>query len=141
MAQFYYPNQIWTRDCSDIYQIYTGGITISDDVMLTVGSDLNGASPRFTLTCISTGGPATTVTWTRDPGPVMGDEMSVLDTTTTATTAQYTHTLTVTGRLGGLYTCTVANDKPSEYSEQLNVQGLQSITQYPYFRSTSFDKA
>ena len=92
--------------------------------MLTVDSDLNGASPQFTLTCISTGGPATTVTWTRDPGTVMGDEMSVFDTSTAATTAQYTHTLTVTGRLGGLYTCTVANDKPSEDSAQLNVQGL-----------------
>ena len=39
-------------------------------------------------------------------------------------TAQYTHTLTVTGRLGGLYTCTVANDKPSSDSAQLNVQGI-----------------
>ena len=39
-------------------------------------------------------------------------------------TAQYTHTLTVTGRLGGLYTCTVANDKPSEDSAQLKVQGI-----------------
>ena len=37
--------------------------------------------------------------------------------------AEYTHTLTVTGRLGGLYKCTVSNDKPSEDSAQLNVQG------------------
>ena len=96
---------------------------------VAVGS---GDDPQFTLTCISTGGPATTVTWTRDPGPVMGDEMSVLDTTTTATTAQYTHILTVTGRLGGLYKCTVANDKPSEDSEQLNVQGLHAFSiDYP----------
>ena len=93
----------------------------------TLISDQNGASPQFTLTCISTGGPATTITWTRDPGPVMGDEMSVLDTSTAATTAQYTHTLTVTGRLGGLYTCTVANDKPSVATAQLNVQGTVSF--------------
>ena len=39
-------------------------------------------------------------------------------------TAQHTHTLTVTGRLGGLYTCTVANDKPSQDSAQLKVQGI-----------------
>ena len=44
-----------------------------------------------------------------------------------AETAQYTHTLTVTGRLGGLYTCTVANDKPSEDSAQLYVQGTVYI--------------
>ena len=96
---------------------------------LTVDSDLNGASPQFTLTCISTGGPVTTVTWTRDPGPVMGDEMSVFDTSTAATTAQYTHTLTVTGRLGGLYTCTVYNDKPSAKSASFTVQGIYTVAQ------------
>ena len=77
---------------------------------LTVDSDLNGASPQFTLTCISTGGPATTVTWTRDSATAMGDEMTVLDNAETAT---YTHTLTVTGTLGGLYQCNVSNGKPS----------------------------
>ena len=85
-------------------------------------SDLNGASPQFTLTCISTGGPATTVTWTRDSEMLNGS--TVLNN---ATTAQYIHTLTVTGRLGGLYTCTVANDKPSEDSAQLTVQGKESV--------------
>ena len=75
----------------------------------TVHSDLNGDSPQFTLTCTSTGGPATTVTWTRESEIVSGG-MTVLDD---PVTAQYTHTLTVTGRLGGLYQCTVANNKPS----------------------------
>ena len=83
---------------------------------MTVVSDLNGASPQFTFTCTSTGGPATSVTWTRDSGSVVGDEMSVLND---AETAQYTHTLTVTGRLEGLYTCTVSNNKPSMASARL----------------------
>ena len=87
----------------------------------TVDSDLNGASPQFTLTCISTGGPATTVTWTRDSDTVTEGTETVLDD---RVTAQYNHTLTVTGRLGGLYTCTVANDKPSNDSAQLNVLGI-----------------
>ena len=86
----------------------------------TVDSDLNGASPQFTLTCISTGGPATTVTWTRDSVTVTEGNETVLDN---RTTSQYTHTLTVTGRLGGLYTCTVANNKPSEDSTSYTVQG------------------
>ena len=81
---------------------------------------LTEASPQFTLTCISTGGPATTVTWTRDSDTVTEGTETVLDD---RVTAQYTHTLTVTGRLGGLYICTVANDKPSEESAQLKVQG------------------
>ena len=51
----------------------------------------NGASPQFTLTCISTGGPATTVTWTRDSTTVTEGTETVLDD---PVTAQYTHTLT-----------------------------------------------
>ena len=101
--------------------IILGDITISGDVTFTLDSDLNGASPQFTLTCISTGGPATTVTWTRDSDTVTEGNETVLDG---RVTAQYTHNLTVTGRLGGLYTCTVANNKPSENSAQLNVQGV-----------------
>ena len=86
---------------------------------LTVDSDLNEASPQFTLTCISTGGPATTVTWTRDSEIVVGS--TVLDNATTAT---YTHTLTVTGRTEGLYKCSVSNSKPSSDAAQLNVAGI-----------------
>ena len=86
---------------------------------LTVDSDLNEASPQFILTCISTGGPATTVTWTRNSEVVNGTA-TVLDN---AETAQYIHTLTVTGRLGGLYQCTVENAKPSLVSASLFIQG------------------
>ena len=85
----------------------------------TVNFDLNGDSPQFTLTCTSTGGPATTVTWTRDSETVSGG-MTVLDD---PVTAQYTHTLTVTGRLGGQYQCNVSNNKPSTATAQLTVEG------------------
>ena len=99
---------------------------------LTVDSDLNGASPQFTLTCISTGGPATTVTWTRDSATAMGDEMTVLDNAETAT---YTHTLTVTGRTEGLYRCNMSNSKPSSAAAELSVAGIFSVkcnVKYPY---------
>ena len=91
---------------------------------LTVDFDLNGASPQFTLTCISTGGPATTVTWTRDSVTITEGTETVLNN---ATTAQYTHTLYVTGRLGGLYTCAVSNDKPSSDSSAIFVEGITSL--------------
>ena len=87
---------------------------------LTVDSDLNGAIPQFTLTCISTGGPATTVTWTRDNVTITEGTETVLNDTVTA---QYTHTLTVTEILGGLYTCTVANNKPSIDSANITLEG------------------
>ena len=78
---------------------------------LTVNSDLDGPSPQFTLTCISTGGCATTVTWTRDSVTITEGAKSVLDD---PVTARYIHTLTVNGRPEGLYICTVANNKSSE---------------------------
>ena len=71
------------------------------------------------LTCISTGGPATTVTWTRDSVIITEGNETVLDD---PETAQYTHSLTVTS--GGLYTCTVSNDKPSTASATINIQGI-----------------
>ena len=97
---------------------FKGDVTISGDITLTVLSDLNGPSPQFTLTCISTGGPATTVTWTRYSTTVTEGTETVLDD---PETAQYTHTLTVTGSLGGLYTCTVSNNKPSSASASITV--------------------
>jgi len=97
---------------------FTGDVLLGN-ITFTVNSDL---STQFTLTCTSTGGPATNVTWTRDSEEVSGDSsyMTVLDNTTTA---QYTHTLTVTGRLGGQYQCTVSNSKPSTATAQLIVAG------------------
>ena len=85
---------------------------------LTVDSDLNGPSPQFTLTCISTGGPATTVTWTGDSVTVTEGTETVLDD---PVTAQYTHTLT--GSTAGVYTCTVANNKLSNDSDRVIVEG------------------
>ena len=61
-----------------------------------VDSDLNGASPQFTLTCISTGGPATTVTWTRNSELVtQGAKTPLVDNST----ARYIHSLIIT--IGG----------------------------------------
>ena len=76
--------------------------------------------PQFLLICISTGGPATTVTWTRGLEEVVGEAVTVLDN---AISAQYTHTLTVTGRQAGLYTCIVGNSIPSEDSTATTLSG------------------
>ena len=105
---------------SSVFSLFCkGDVTIPGDMTFNVVSDLNGDSPQFTLTCISTSGPATTVTWTRDSQTVSAG-MTVLDN---AVTVQYTHTLTVTGRLGGQYQCNVTNNKPSEATASFTVQG------------------
>ena len=104
-----------------------GDVTIPGGMTFTVDSDLNGESPQFTLTCTSTGGPATTVTWTRDSETVSGGT-TVLDN---PVTAQYIHTLNVTGRLGGQYQCTVSNSKPSSVTaEMIIVTGSHILTNY-----------
>ena len=104
---------------STVCIILAGDVTIPDGMTFTVDSDLNGESPQFTLTCTSTGGPATTVTWTRNSETVSGG-MTVLDN---PVTAQYTHTLTVTEELEGQYQCTVSNNKPSGGTTNFTVQG------------------
>ena len=75
---------------------------------------------EFTLTCTSTGGPATTVTWTRNMEVVTEGNMTVFNTATAATTAEYTHILT--GSTAGDYTCTVTNDISSD-TATFTVQG------------------
>ena len=107
-----------------VLHIHTGDITIPNGVGFTLNSDFNGDSPQFTLTCISTGGPATTVTWTRDSITVTEGNKTVLDN---QITAQYTHTLTVTGRQPGTYMCAVTNNKPSSTSRSFTVQGRAPI--------------
>ena len=61
------------------------------------------SSGQFTFTCISTGGPATTVTWTRGNSTITEGTETLLND---PQTAQYTHTLNVTN--AGVYTCTAA---------------------------------
>ena len=100
----------------------SGTIHLSDGIIFTPNNDLTGPSPQFTLTCNSTGGPATTVTWTRDSVTVTEGTETVLDD---PVTAQYTHTLT--GSTAGVYTCTVANNKPSNDSAQIIVKGNGGI--------------
>ena len=91
--------------------ILTGVVSLLGDVTFTPNSQ-----NEFTLTCISTGGPATTVTWTRDSAPAVG----LIDTVVVdGVTGTSNNTLLVTGRLQGLYTCTVSNRISSESSASL----------------------
>ena len=86
-------------------------------------SALTADPPAFTLTCVSTGGPATTVTWTRDGAAATG---VISQTLTSMLTATYVNTLTVTGRLPGNYQCSVTNDR-STTVRVLTVQGVISV--------------
>ena len=97
--------------------ITSGNVSLSGGVTFTLKTGL-----EFILTCNSSGGPATTVTWTRG-SETLNDIEAAMTELVDAEAAQYTHTLTVTGRLEGLYTCTVGNKVSPESSAELLVQG------------------
>ena len=107
----------------------TGQVTIPGDISFHLNS---ADTPVFTLTCTSTGGPATTVSWRRN-GTMLSDDStySITSQVTDAVTATYTHTLTVTGRLVGEYQCSVSNIRtPSGSSRSLTVVGKESDIQH-----------
>ncbi len=71
---------------------------------------MDAATPVFTLTLTSSGGPAPLVVWTRDCVPFQSDSthvqsMTLLD----PESATYRHSLRVTDETSGVYRCIVIN--------------------------------
>ena len=90
--------------------LFTGVVEITGPLQFYLQTTPTADPPVFTLTCVSTGGPATTVTWTRDGNNVSNDANHVFTKTVTdQLTATYSNVLTVIGREPGSYTCSVAN--------------------------------
>ena len=104
-----------------------GGDVSVEEMTFELESDLNDENPQFTLSCVSSGGPATTVTWYRDSVDI-SEEVGMASVLQNPSTAQYNHTVSVSERRGGLYQCNVSNGKPSMASSQLNVRGKESCT-------------
>ena len=103
----------------------TGQVTIPGEITFQLNTDPATEPPVFILTCTSTGGPASAVSWRRD-GTMLNDNStySITSRVTNGTTATYTHTMTVTGRLLGEYQCSVSNIRtPSGSSRSLTVVG------------------
>ena len=74
--------------------------------------------PTFTLTCITTGGPPTNVTWRRDNIEIdyqSNGNFTFSRTVTNFTTSTYNNTLTVTGRYPGRYNMTAWNRNTVQY--------------------------
>ena len=96
---------------------HLGVVHIFDDIEFHLDSP-----NQFTLTCISTGGPATTVTWTRNSTIIAEENIGTIVTDTTMAT--YKHIIIVNGRLEGLYTCSIANAVSNVISPELYVHGM-----------------
>ena len=102
--------------------ITAGVVTLSGGMNFTLNSD----TTEFTLTCNSTGGPATTVQWTRNNELVTGGNTILVN----GVTGVSINTLLVTGWVEGLYKCTVENEFSSQSSAELNVKGNNYCTQH-----------
>ena len=107
------------------HYIFSIGGVLVPSVQFQLTSELNTTIPTFTLTCTSSGGPATTVSWTINNSAVTedGNHHITSQILIDPLTATYNHTLVVTGRLVGEYQCNVSNNKPSSASEILAVVG------------------
>ena len=94
---------------------------MNGDISFQLNSE---TEPHFTLTCVSTGGPATTVAWTVESAENDSELRDRLSVVSDSATGEYTHTLNVTGRCGGNYTCTVSNSVPSEDTATIILKGI-----------------
>ena len=103
------PTLIWHGNLC--FTLSGGEVTISSGINFQLDTEPNSDSPVFTLTCTSTGGPATTVSWTRG-NDTLSDVYNTSRVTDTVT-ATYVHSLRVTGRQEGSYSCFVSNNRTS----------------------------
>ena len=101
------------------------GMSVVTSLSFELTSELDSTTPTFTLTCTSTGGPVTTITWMRD-GEVLTESSYYNNTSWMLLHPEnvtYTHTLRVTGRMVGEYECTVTNIRTPSSSRNLTVEG------------------
>ena len=81
------------------------------NVSFTLHTELRASVPEFTLSCLTHGGPATTVGWTIDTVPVQEDSdhetsQVILDTSHNSV---YDNRLRVRGRRAGTYSCIITS--------------------------------
>ena len=99
-----------------------GRVTIPAEINFQLNSELNATPPVFTLTCTSTGGPATTVFWTRGSTTLYSTSQTVTDTEE----GRYMNTLMVAMGEAGVYDCTVSNNRSSD-TRSLSVVGKDHV--------------
>ena len=89
------------------------------------------ASPSFTLAGDTEGGPPETYTWTRNGAPITnGGSFSIsigvngVTDSSTYANSRYRSTLTVTGRLPGVYQYSISNRATSNtLTSNINIEG------------------
>ena len=109
--------------CYDSTICCPGDVQMEGKMTLTVRRS-NRNKLQFVFTCVTTGGPATTVLWLGPSASAQGTPESTLDDPVTAT---YTHTLTVTDSLWSSYRCLIKNELPSEADAKFITKSVLTI--------------
>ena len=96
-----------------LYLVWECGVIIIGSVSITSMTYESGSQ---TLVCTSTGGPATSVTWSRDNTPLVVDgttyeHSQIITDTNTATYQNRLRIVSKSSSLSGSYTCYVANSR------------------------------
>ena len=105
------------------------------DILFQLTSDLHSPTPTFTLTCVSNGGPVTYANWTRDGIPVPQNRYHLTShSLVNAQVATYHSTLSITGRLPGLYRCEVTSVRPDR--TVTDAQGLDIVGELVLYYDT-----
>ena len=99
-------------------------------ISFTLESEPDDDPPKFTLTCRSEGGPATTVEWRRDGELVQEDSnhMTSQMIVNTSSNTVYHNTLNVRGREEGTYTCNVSNNFRNFFTDSPQPPGAATFT-------------
>ena len=87
------------------------------EVFTTANSDLNGDNPQFTVTCLSVGGPVSSVQWLRN------HEIPNPNTTSSLLDPVEEHNLTMSEVASGYYTCVLRNNQPNVQYGDINTEG------------------
>ena len=116
--------------------LFAGAPDIASPIQFSLETTFKVDPPVFTLTCVSTVGPASTVNWTRDGIAVSYDDNHVLtQIVTDQLNIVYSNVLTVIGREPGNYTCSVTNDRGNDSSQVVLVEGTYV---HEYFRNCRY---
>lgn len=101
---------------------HTGTLKVDGDIQLEQLTPALCYSPVFKLTCVTTGGPATTVLWKKNMMTVNNSNTAHVTTTLIdRVEATYLHTLTVmTSNLTGFYQIAIQNSN-SRVTSNINI--------------------
>lgn len=121
-------NQQWYTIISSFTLSCLGRIELQNALNFQLLTELTHDPPVFNLTCTTTGGPPTTVSWTRNRMTVLYNSSFVFSRTVTHfVDATYTNRLTITGRYPGEYSITTLNENTDQYLTSLPVSSTFQV--------------